>query len=89
VTAALFVEALDTLFVVCRALLAWIAAGAFVLTACLFTAIAVIAQSVKTARRMLRAPSWAHSRYSARKFTRTHTRPPRGHTEPRTYREAA
>lgn len=82
-------EAIDTLFVVCRALLAWIAVGAFVVTVCLFTGIAVIAQGVKGVRRMLRAPSWAHGRYSARKFTRTHTRPPHGHTEPRTYREAA
>ena len=55
-TAALFVEALDTLFVVCRALLAWITAAAFALTVCLFTGIAVIARGVKGARRTLDGP---------------------------------
>lgn len=55
-SAALFAEAIDTLFVVCRALLAWIIAGAFVLTVCLFTGIAVIARGVKGARRALDGP---------------------------------
>jgi hypothetical protein len=45
-------EAIDTLFIVCRALLAWIAVAAFVLTVCLFTGIAVIAQGAKGTRRV-------------------------------------
>lgn len=55
-TVQLLAEAVDTLFVVCRALLAWIAAAAFVLTVCLFTGIAVIARGVKGARRALDGP---------------------------------
>jgi len=76
-------EAIDTLFVVCRAILAWIAVGAFVLTICLFTGIAVIAQGVKTTRRALRGPSWARSRFRARIFARTRTRRPNRRTRPR------
>lgn len=57
-TGQLFAEALDTLFVVCRAILAWIAAGAFALTVCLFAGIAVIAQGVKGTRRV----SWCGCR---------------------------
>lgn len=55
-SAQLFAEAVDTLFVVFHALLAWIAVGAFVLTVCLFTGIAVIARGVKGARRALDGP---------------------------------
>lgn len=88
-TAALFVEALDTLFTVCRALLAWIAVAAFVITVCLLTGIAVIAQGLKGARRALAGPSWARGRLRARMFARTHVRASRGQQEPRTYREAA
>lgn len=85
----LIAEALDTLFVVCRAILAWIAAGAFVLTGCLFTGIAVIAQGVKGARRVLDGPSWARGRLRARMFARIHARRPNRRTEPQAYREAA
>jgi hypothetical protein len=51
-------EAIDTLFIVCRAILAWIAAGAFVLTVCLFPGIAVIAQGAKGTWRAVRG-AWA------------------------------
>jgi hypothetical protein len=51
-TAQLLAEAIDTLFVVCRAILAWIAAAAFVLTVCLFAGIAVIAPGAKGTRRV-------------------------------------
>jgi hypothetical protein len=57
-TAQLFAEAIDTLFVVCRAILAWIAVGAFVITGCLFTGIAVIAQGAKGTWRAVRG-IWA------------------------------
>jgi hypothetical protein len=73
-------EAIDTLFVVCRAILAWIAVGAFVLTVCLFAGITVIAQGVKTTRRALR-PAWARSRLRAWHIARR--------ARPHDYREAA
>lgn len=82
-------EAIDTLFVVCRAILAWIAVGAFVATVCLFTGIAVIAQGVKGARRMLAGPSWRRGRFGARMFARARTRRHSERTEPQAYREAA
>jgi hypothetical protein len=82
-------EAIDTLFIVCRAILAWIAVGAFVVTVCLFTGIAVIAQGVKGARRMLAGPSWRRGRFGARMFARSRLRRSGGRTEPQAYREAA
>jgi hypothetical protein len=82
-------EAIDTLFIVCRALLAWIAVGAFVVTVCLFTGIAVIAQGVKGVRRMSAGPSWAYGRFGARMFARARLRRSSGRTEPQAYREAA
>lgn len=82
-------EAIDTVFIVCRALLAWIAVAAFVLTVCLFTGVAVIAQGVKGARRMLAGPSWARGRLGARMFARARLGRSSGHAEPQAYREAA
>lgn len=82
-------EAIDTLFIVCRAILAWIAAAAFVATVCLFTGVAVITQGVKGVRRMLAGPSWRRGRFGARMFARARLGPSRGQQEPQVYREAA
>lgn len=70
-------------------LLAWIALGAFVATVCLFAGIAVIAQGVKGARRMLDGPSWRRGRLGARMFVRARTRAAQRRTAPHDYREAA
>ncbi|MFK0018236.1 hypothetical protein [Streptomyces sp. NPDC090798] len=82
-------EAIDTAVSIGWAIVAWIIAFAFVATVALFTTMLAVAQGWKTARRVLRGPSWARGRIRARihahRARRRHSEP----TETHTYREAA
>jgi hypothetical protein len=82
-------EAIDTAYTIGWAIVAWIMAAAFVVTVVLFTTMLAVAQGWKTARRMLRGPSWARGRLRARIHAHTRARRHSEHTETHTYREAA
>jgi len=83
VTAALFVEALDTAITLGWALLGWLIFFATVAAILTLAAIATGAWGVRTAWRRVARPSWARSRFRARIFARTRTRRPNGRTRPR------
>jgi hypothetical protein len=82
-------EAIDTAVSIGWAIVAWIMAAAFVATVVLFTTMLAVAQGWKTARRMLRGPSWARGRLRARIHARRHRTRHSEPTETHTYREAA
>jgi len=82
-------EAIDTAYTIGWAIVAWIIAFAFVATVALFTTMLAVAQGWKTARRVLRGPSWARGRLRARIHARAHRRRHSEPTETHTYREAA
>jgi hypothetical protein len=88
VSGALIGEALDVLFVACRALLAWIAAAAFAATVVLFTTVLAVAQGWKATRRALRGPSWRRGRLRARIHARRHRKRHSEPTDTPNYQEA-
>jgi len=100
VTAALFVEAVDTACRLFYAGAAWLLLTAAAATLALYAVIAIVWSIVrwvwKTARKRRDGPSWAFRRSDARRYARTrarrpssHTRPPWAHEQPTRYEEAA
>lgn len=102
-TAALFVQALETLHRLGWALVVWIVLTAATITLALYAA-AVMTWAVcravwKAFRWRPGGPSWRRGRREAREYARTHARRPHGRTRPRwahsqpidhdDYREAA
>ena len=92
-TAALFVEALETLHRLGWALVAWIVLTGAAVTLALYT-VTVTVWTVgrwvwKTARRRPGGPSWARGGFRARIHARRRVRRPSGRTADHDYEEAA
>ncbi|MEV7389592.1 hypothetical protein [Streptomyces sp. NPDC091215] len=89
----LFVDAIDTLYRLGWATLAWLLLLAVAATAALYT-ITVTVWGIcralwKVARWRPAGPSWRRGRLRARIHARTRTRTPQERTEPHGYQEAA
>lgn len=82
-------EAINTAVSVGWAIVAWLMAAAFVATVVLFTTMLAVAQGWKTARRMLRGPSWRRGRLRARIHARRHRTRHNEPTDVPGYQEAA
>jgi hypothetical protein len=89
VNGTLITEALDALFAIRDAILAWIAVGAAAVTIVLFTLVITGAWTWRAIRRAAIRPSWGRGRFRARTFARRRTKRPNEPTEPRAYQEAA